>query len=231
MDTSAKQLRERLLEQLRTRRDPPDWAAPGERILVDGVFRDAPQPSDDRETVDATLLSEIAAVSPEEWREACSSQTERGQYTVVLRGLNGWDGDEFWTYDRDFMALAVAVHAGVLPPVADELLKRAEHVGPQQVVEGLGLDEAIAVKLDLEHWGGRVKLKEGAVRKTLSREAIPERVRHEVWRRDGGRCASCESRERLEFDHIIPVSEGGSNTARNLQLLCEECNRKKAADI
>jgi hypothetical protein len=63
------------------------------------------------------------------------------------------------------------------------------------------------------------------------REHIPERVRHEVWRRDEGRCVDCGSAERLEFDHVIPWSKGGSNTARNLRLLCEPCNRRKAARI
>jgi len=63
------------------------------------------------------------------------------------------------------------------------------------------------------------------------REAIPERVRHEVWRRDQGRCVDCGSRERLEFDHIIPVSKGGSNTARNIELRCESCNRRKSASV
>jgi len=56
---------------------------------------------------------------------------------------------------------------------------------------------------------------------------ISKEVRREVWRRDQGRCVECSSRERLEFDHIIPASKGGSNTARNIQLLCEKCNRKK----
>jgi HNH endonuclease len=63
------------------------------------------------------------------------------------------------------------------------------------------------------------------------REAIPERVRHEVWRRDQGRCVDCGSRERLEFDHIIPISKGGSNTARNIELRCEACNRRKSASV
>jgi hypothetical protein len=63
------------------------------------------------------------------------------------------------------------------------------------------------------------------------REAIPQRVRHEVWRRDQGRCVDCGSRERLEFDHIIPVSKGGSNTARNIELRCEACNRRKSASV
>ena len=65
----------------------------------------------------------------------------------------------------------------------------------------------------------------------LRRKPIPERVRHAVWRRDQGRCVQCGSQERLEFDHIIPVSKGGSDTERNLQLLCEACNRTKGASI
>lgn len=63
------------------------------------------------------------------------------------------------------------------------------------------------------------------------REHIPESVRHEVWRRDEGKCTACGSRVRLEFDHIIPVALGGSSTARNLQLLCESCNRAKGATL
>ena len=63
------------------------------------------------------------------------------------------------------------------------------------------------------------------------RERIPESVRLFVWQRDCGRCVKCESSERLEFDHIIPVAEGGSSTERNVQLLCERCNRTKGKVI
>jgi|GEM_PF-3216233 len=65
----------------------------------------------------------------------------------------------------------------------------------------------------------------------VARVRLPEEVRIEVWRRDGGKCARCGSRDRLEYDHIIPVSQGGSSTARNIELLCESCNRRKGADI
>ncbi len=64
-----------------------------------------------------------------------------------------------------------------------------------------------------------------------TREYIPESVRVFVWRRDGGRCVKCGSQTKLEYDHIIPVSRGGSNTARNIQLLCEKCNREKGASV
>lgn len=63
------------------------------------------------------------------------------------------------------------------------------------------------------------------------REPIPDEVKIFVWKRDDGRCVKCGSRENLEFDHIIPLSKGGSNTARNIQLLCEKCNREKGANL
>ncbi|MCF8050332.1 MAG: HNH endonuclease [Desulfobacterales bacterium] len=63
------------------------------------------------------------------------------------------------------------------------------------------------------------------------RERIPEKVRVAVWRRDEGKCVKCGSREKLEYDHIIPVSKGGGNTARNIELLCEKCNREKSNKI
>jgi 5-methylcytosine-specific restriction endonuclease McrA len=63
------------------------------------------------------------------------------------------------------------------------------------------------------------------------RERIPDAVRLFVWQRDQGKCFKCGTAEQLEYDHIIPISRGGSSTERNVQLLCEACNREKSADI
>ena len=63
------------------------------------------------------------------------------------------------------------------------------------------------------------------------REPIPEVVRTEVWRRDGGQCARCGRRENLQFDHIIPVKKGGATTVNNLQVLCRSCNLAKGTKI
>ena len=60
---------------------------------------------------------------------------------------------------------------------------------------------------------------------------IPKHIRDSVWRRAQGKCEICSSQIKLEFDHIIPFSKGGSNTYRNIQLLCEKCNRSKSAKI
>jgi hypothetical protein len=66
---------------------------------------------------------------------------------------------------------------------------------------------------------------------STEREAISRDTQIFVWQRDRGRCVNCGSQENLEFDHIIPVSKGGSNSARNIQLLCAKCNRAKGVNI
>jgi ATP adenylyltransferase len=46
-----------------------------------------------------------------------------------------------------------------------------------------------------------------------------------------GKCALCgvhSSERRIEVDHIIPRSRGGTSDISNLQALCDECNRGKS---
>ncbi len=74
-------------------------------------------------------------------------------------------------------------------------------------------------------------LEEDSTKDTKNRPRIPENIRIQVWRRDDGKCARCGSRENLEYDHIVPISKGGSNTTRNIELLCEKCNRSKSNNI
>ena len=52
-------------------------------------------------------------------------------------------------------------------------------------------------------------------------------VRRKVWIRNKGQCAACGSRENLQYDYIVPTSEGGNNTLDNLQLLCKSCYQQK----
>lgn len=48
----------------------------------------------------------------------------------------------------------------------------------------------------------------------------------------GGRCLRCGAKGvKLTKDHVIPLSEGGSNSASNLQPLCGSCNSWKGARI
>ena len=61
---------------------------------------------------------------------------------------------------------------------------------------------------------------------------IPAGVKREVWERDGGRCTfvsenghRCESRTRLEYDHVEPVATGGHATVKGLRLRCRAHNQ------
>ena len=75
------------------------------------------------------------------------------------------------------------------------------------------------------------QLEEPKVENDKKSRRISQDVKDKVWNRDGGKCVECGSNENLEFDHIIPHSKGGANTYRNIQLLCEPCNRSKSAKI
>lgn len=60
------------------------------------------------------------------------------------------------------------------------------------------------------------------------RRVIPTRVKLEVWKRDGGKCALCGAKDELHFDHILPFSKGGTSlTSENVQILCARHNLQK----
>jgi hypothetical protein len=54
----------------------------------------------------------------------------------------------------------------------------------------------------------------------------------EVLRIQDGKCAHSWCRESLksgyDVDHVIPLSKGGTNGRKNIQILCRTCNRRKS---
>ncbi len=104
--------------------------------------------------------------------------------------------------------------------------------------------EKLRIKQEYKEKERKRKLKEEALKELVEEGILPEKIvlvtseRHIsqevkdlVWNRDNGKCVQCGSNEKLEFDHIIPFSKGGANTYRNIQLLCEKCNREKSNKI
>lgn len=68
--------------------------------------------------------------------------------------------------------------------------------------------------------------------KPIRRRVIPTAVKLKVWKRDGGKCAVCNSTDELHFDHILPFSKGGTSlTADNVQILCARHNLEKSNRI
>lgn len=68
-----------------------------------------------------------------------------------------------------------------------------------------------------------------------SKRKISPKLRSKVLKRDNYTCQHCgktvEDGVKLEIDHMIPVSLGGTDDIDNLQVLCMECNRGKSNDF
>jgi 5-methylcytosine-specific restriction endonuclease McrA len=52
-------------------------------------------------------------------------------------------------------------------------------------------------------------------------------TRQNIFKRDGGKCVYCSSRQDLTLDHVVPRSRGGDSTWTNLVTACRSCNTKK----
>ncbi len=168
-------------------------------------------------------------------REARKRALERfgeGPYTVMLTGARRRASLQAERNLTEVLSRLLALDR----KEARSLVERAVHLDePQVLLSEVSDRAAIEVKRTIEEAGGGARVI-GALAATAAgvpseRRSITEAVRAEVWRRDQGRCVDCGSRQRLELDHIVPLSKGGSNTVRNIELRCEACNRKKGARI
>lgn len=74
----------------------------------------------------------------------------------------------------------------------------------------------------------------GPVCRKYARRSISNSMRYDVLRRDKFQCVLCGasgSEAKLEVDHIVSVSLGGSDDIDNLRCLCFKCNRGKHSKI
>lgn len=53
---------------------------------------------------------------------------------------------------------------------------------------------------------------------------LTNQQRKAIYRRDGYRCALCDSTQTIQIHHHIPRGEGGSNSPHNLVCLCSACH-------
>lgn len=62
----------------------------------------------------------------------------------------------------------------------------------------------------------------------VERGLMSYKLRWEILKRDNFLCGLCGGKDRLEVDHIIPVSKGGKTEKSNLRTLCYPCNHGKS---
>lgn len=68
------------------------------------------------------------------------------------------------------------------------------------------------------------------VERCLHIRAFTESQKRRMYEYQKGVCNMCHKHfayEKMQGDHITPWSKGGKTVDDNLQMLCEECNRKK----
>jgi 5-methylcytosine-specific restriction endonuclease McrA len=66
---------------------------------------------------------------------------------------------------------------------------------------------------------------------TKNSRSIPKAVKYNAHQKSNGKCESCGSVYKLEYDHQIPFSFGGTNGVDNIRLLCRNCNLRAAIKI
>ncbi len=125
----------------------------------------------------------------------------------------------------------------------DDLVRAQELLGhviaPGEITEVLrrALRELVT-KLEKARFAATSRPKPGKTpcAESSNSRHIPAAVKREVHARDEGHCTfvsetghRCESREALEFDHVIPVAKGGKSEPGNLRLLCRAHNQYEAS--
>lgn len=64
----------------------------------------------------------------------------------------------------------------------------------------------------------------------------PAWLKEALFYRENGRCAKCSTSltgvfdpsQKIQIDHIVPISNGGTTDPTNLQILCGKCNKEKS---
>jgi 5-methylcytosine-specific restriction endonuclease McrA len=138
---------------------------------------------------------------------------ETQQKNPVLLGTRSDSNIKYWLYQDKIWKENEEYHTNEVKLLVGEKLEKKK----------IRLERAEKAKERREN--PEIKEEDGRNRR------ISQDVKDRVWNRDDGKCVQCGSNEDLEFDHIIPFSKGGANTYRNIQLLCEHCNRSKSAKL
>jgi hypothetical protein len=170
------------------------------------------------------------------WGQCASDATPEGvMRSVAALDDAGWvafdeETDEIWvrpymamqqTWDQPWLAIAAARDYRLIfsqwlrELVLDAVPEPARDGWPDNL---LGTTQRNVKKLLTTGEMGPTKAK---------RRPVPPNLRAQVYARDGLRCVTCGTDERLTIDHIVAVVNGGTNDPENLQTMCKPCNSRK----
>ena len=110
----------------------------------------------------------------------------------------------------------------------------SHQISPSDLPQILDRAFEIAVaELERRKYGATGRPRAG--RGSSNRRYITNSVRRAVRERDGDRCSfvsgdrhRCNATRHLEFDHVVPIAQGGESTVTNVRLLCRAHNQHMA---
>jgi hypothetical protein len=95
--------------------------------------------------------------------------------------------------------------------------------------------ELLVPMLEKRKFAATSKPRQPHGRESTNARYLPDHVKREVWRRDGGQCTfvsesgmRCPARSRIEFDHVLEVARGGEATVAGIRLRCRTHNQYTA---
>lgn len=88
-------------------------------------------------------------------------------------------------------------------------------------------EEACNTLVAIQDFKQKQKNKEKSPGRRSSFSKKRDKLMLKIIDRDGYACKFCPEIKNLTLDHIIPLSKGGTDKLKNLQILCRSCNSRK----
>jgi len=98
---------------------------------------------------------------------------------------------------------------------------------------GLIMGKSAAEEKDLKRIRREVKVVDQLSnrREDYTVPLIPEAVQLVVYARDNGQCVQCGSKEKIQFDYVVPFAIEGSITTDHIHILCQVCQLRKPGNV
>jgi uncharacterized protein YozE (UPF0346 family) len=171
-------------------------------------------------------------VQPFAWCNECGSKLD------VEKAFLAWslESRELYVLDAECLSKYKKIEELLSRPLLGITYQDLNKLVKLDEVSELNAEDIIE---QLKLWGVLpINSEEYDINGTIGREyacrSMSNSRRYDVLRRDQFQCVLCGAsggEAKLEVDHIIPVSKGGSDDLDNLRCLCFKCNRGKHAKI
>lgn len=144
------------------------------------------------------------------------SNKERRDYRRYIRGMNKIHAKKL----SENVAHELTVRPDLIIALGYKILEFIIWAGNERTMFDANIDEEV-----IDFLAGRLGEQ---VRLSVSNANAWLKLRKKVFKRDNYTCVYCRATDlKLECDHVIPFSKGGSDDIYNLATSCFLCNRIK----